>query len=98
MRFGVDPAALGRDSGRYGEAVRTLDGVDVAAALAPLAAAFPGGLTAAAIRTLGEAWHDRLVRVRLALEEVGSGLATAGSSYAAVEQGARRALGTGDTP
>jgi hypothetical protein len=99
MRFGVEPEALGRDSGRYAEAVSAVAGVDVARTLTPLASAFPGGLTAAAIRELGEAWADRLLRVRLGLEQVGSGLATAGESYAAVEQIARRALsGRGEMP
>ena len=92
MRFGVDPEALGRDSARFGEAVGALAGVDVPGAIAPLASAFPGGLTAAAIRELGEAWDDRLLRVRLGLEQVGDGLGVAGESYAAVEQIARRAL------
>ena len=92
MRFGVEPDVLGRDSARYGEAVGALAGVDVPKATAPLASAFPGGLTAAAIWELGAAWSDRLLRVRLGLEQVGDGLATAGQSYAAVEQIARRAL------
>jgi len=99
MRFGVEPEALGRDSGRSAEAVSAVAGVDVVGTLTPLASAFPGGLTAAAIRELGEAWGDRLLRVRLGLEQVGSGLATAGESYAAVEQIARRALsGRGEVP
>ena len=92
MRFGVEPEALRRDSGRYGEAARAMAGVDVSTALTPLASAFPGGLTAAAIRELGEAWSDRLLRVRLGLEQLGDGLAASGESYAAVEQIARRAL------
>jgi hypothetical protein len=92
MRFGVEPEALARDSGQYGEAVRGLGGVDVSGALAPLAKAFPGGLTATAIRELGAAWGDRLLRVRLGLEGVGAELASAGESYAVVERVARRAL------
>ena len=92
MRFGVEPEALGRDSGRYGEALRAVAGVDVRGAMAPLESAFPGGLTAAAIRELGDAWNDRLLRVRLGLEQAGDGLGSAGESYAAVEQIARRAL------
>ena len=95
MRFGVEPEALGHDTRRYGEALRALAGVDVPGAMTPLASAFPGGLTAAAIRELGEAWSDRLLRVRLGLEQVGDGLAVAGDSYAAVEQIARRALSGG---
>ena len=95
MRFGVEPEALGRDSARYGEAVGALAGVDVPGAIAPLASAFPGGLTAAATRELGEAWGDRLLRVRLGLEQVGDGLAVAGESYAVVEQIARHGLSRG---
>jgi hypothetical protein len=102
MRFGVEPEAVGRDSGRYAEAVSDVAGLDVSGALTPLASAFPGGLTAAAIRELGEAWGDRLLRVRLGLEQVGDGLVAAGDSYAAVEQIARRALSDhrlrGDVP
>lgn len=99
MRFEVDPEALGRDSGRYVEALRALDGVDVGAAVAPLAGALPGGSTAAASRALGEAWGERLVRVRLGLGQVGSALTAAGQSYASVEHGARRELwGSGEVP
>ena len=99
MRFDVDSESLRRDSGRYEEAVGALAGVDVAGALTPLAKAFPGGLTAATIRELGEAWGDRLLRVRLGLEQLGSGLATVGESYAGVEHIARRALsGPGEGP
>jgi len=99
MRFEVEPDALVRDSGRFGEAVRALDGVDVGSAVAPVAQAFPGGLTAAAIRELGVAWGDRLLRARLGLARVGMDLAAAGESYAAVEQVARRAVsGSGDLP
>ena len=99
MRFCVEPEALVRDSAGYGQAVGAMAGVDVPGAMAPLASAFPGGLTAAAIRELGEAWGNRLLLVRLGLEQVGDGLAAAGESYAAVEQIARRALsGRGEAP
>ena len=55
-------------------------------------------MTAASVWELGEAWSDRLLRVRLGLARVGDGLGTAGESYAMVEQVARRALSDGRLP
>lgn len=99
MRFEVEPEALVRDSGRFGEAARALDGVDVSGAIEPVARAFPGGMTAAAIREVGALWSDRLLRVRLGLGSLSAELENAGESYDVVEQVTRRALlGRGDLP
>lgn len=92
MRFTVDPEGLQGDSGVVGAAGRELSRVDVGAELAPLAVAFPGGLTAAAVREMGERWADRLLAVRLGAAALGDGLGRAAASYAQVESVVRRAL------
>ena len=92
MKFGVDPDGLRDGSATFSKAARELEWVEVGAALEPLSRAFPGGLTAAVIRDLGQAWGDRLLRVRLGIARAGEGVGVAGESYDIVEQVARRAL------
>lgn len=98
MRFGVDPEGLRDGSTTFGKAARELEWVEVGDALTPLPGGFPGGMTAASVWELGEAWSDRLLRVRLGLARVGDGLGMAGESYAMVEQVTRRALSDGRRP
>jgi hypothetical protein len=92
MRYQVDTAALRGDVTSVGEVLAMVQRLRIADDLRPLAAALPGGRTAAGLSQVAAAWEARLSSTRWDLRELGVALSAAADGYDAVEQTAQLAL------
>lgn len=93
MRYEVDPDRVRSAGEGVGRVAVELSGVQPEVAMAPLAEAFRGSLTAVAVGELGRLWSERVLAARLGVRGTAVKLTSAAGAYSAVEEVARRSLG-----
>ena len=94
MQFTVETGGLRASVAAVEEALARLERVRVADDLASMGAAFRGGETAALTGQVCTVWGRRLAALRWQVRSTGAALEVAAAGYDAVEEVARRALGS----
>ena len=94
MQFTVETGGLRASAVAVEEALARLERVRVADDLAPTGSAFRGGQTAAVTGQVCGGWGRRLAALRWQVRATGAALEVAVSGYDAVEEVARRAVGS----
>ena len=98
MQFKVETGGLRASVAAVEEALARLERVRVVDDVGLVGAAFRGGETAAASGHVCAVWGRRLAALRWQVRSTGAALEVAAAGYDAVEEVARRALGSPASP
>ena len=86
MRYEVETRALRESAATVDDVLAQVQALGIERDLRPVAAAVPGGRTAAGLHHVVMAWSARLSGTRWELRELGRCLTSAADGYDAVEQ------------